>query len=119
MKQLKNLDHSFDLNVSEIGVTIRMGDKWRLPKGEVFLLVEQYSDGSRDRMAGSGVAVDSWCGAFEEIPDSLVALEHNKSARDKTVLFGMMKAGYGEQFDETSIVTAFTYRRLVKSEVSE
>ena len=42
----------------------------------------------------------------------LLAMEHNKDARDKDILMSMMKEAYGEDFNDNTEVTALIYERL-------
>ena len=112
IKELKNLDHSFDISVGDIGVTIRLGNKWSLNPGEVFHLVEQYSNERKDEYVGQGKSIGFWYGKFSELPEKLLQIEHNIEARNKEILYNMMKAGYGDQFDIDSHITALIYERV-------
>ncbi len=111
-KQLKNLDHTFDLACFDIGVTIRKGLKWAIQPNEKFHLVEEFSDDKEDKLVGKGISLGFWTGDFFNIPSRLLKMEHNVCARNKEVLFDMMKEGYGDSFDEWTIVTALIYQRI-------
>ena len=109
---LKNLDHSFDLRLGEVGVTVRAGTKWQIDVGTKFKLVEQYTDNSMEFRVGYGKAIGWWSGKFNDVPQPLLSMEHNVAARDRWVLFNMMQAGYGDDFSGKSIVTALIYERI-------
>ena len=117
MKDLKNINHTFDVAVGDVGCTIRKGDKWsKEPVGEGIMLwnCSKGHDGkclAGCKCEGTGVIVGSWTGKFGELPPSLVAIEHNRDARDMEVLREMMKAGYGE-INDSDLVTALIYYRI-------
>jgi rubredoxin len=117
MKDLKNIDHTFDVEVGDVGCTIRKGTKWsEVPPDEHLTLWNCPHPHSGDcdpfecKHEGSGNVVGFWLGEFGKLPPSLVAIEHNKSARDMDVLREMMKVGYGKINDD-DIVTALIYER--------
>lgn len=117
MKQLKNIDHSFDVSLGDVGCTVRKGSKWYdwanvghemelrvCPKGH---------DGECNSLchnAGVGKVIGWWKGELCALPPALLAMEHSIKARDKEVLRSMLEAGYGGICDADT-VTALIYIR--------
>jgi hypothetical protein len=118
---LQNINHSFDVKMGDVGVTIRKGDKWsKVPVGTTLELwrctqahagIPCHTD-MGCQFCGEGITLGSWYGQMGVLPDALLAMEHNVDARNYSVLMGMMQDAYGEDFDETADVTALIYQRL-------
>lgn len=111
MKKIENLNHTFDLEVGEIGVTIRKGIKWYLHSNlsDRVELVENFN-GVR-KTVGLGKIIGYWIGEYHNIPEPLVRMEHNKKARSRKVLHKMMVKAYGK-IENTDYVIAVLYIRL-------
>jgi len=121
MRQLKNINHTFDTPLGDVGCTIRKGSKWydesignevelrNCPKGH---------DGDCNSLchhAGTGKIIGHWKGPLINLPPTLLAMEHNVQARDPEKLREMLERGYGKICNE-DIVTALIYIRTeVKS----
>ncbi len=115
-ESLKNIDHSFDIAVGDVGCTIRKGDHWStIPVGTDLLLMN-CSVGHRGPCAadcineGTGRILGHWKGEFGKLPPALLGIEHNVSARNFDVLREMMRVGYGDIADG-DIITALVYVR--------
>lgn len=119
MKELRNINHSFDLRVFGIGVTIRVGQKWALEVGQgedfsLYVCPDPHSEPCPDhgcKFCGVGTKLGHWVGRLGELPRELLTL-HNESARDMDVLLAMLREGYGPDVSSTTIVTALIYERL-------
>lgn len=117
---LQNINHSFDIPMGDVGVTIRKGDKWdKVPVGTSLMLWRCTHahpgvichDDIGCRFCGSGTTLGSWYGEMVNLPASLLSMEHNVEARDYNILMGMMQDAYGQDFDENTDVTALIYKR--------
>jgi len=135
--QLKNVGHSFDVGIHDVGVTIRKGEKWsKVPIGtELELwncpkphsgdcpqtfptinisltdLIEPPFKEIKCRREGTGKIIGRWVGIFEKLPLNLVKIEHNLSARNYDVLVKMLQDAYGI-IKLNDIVTALIYERI-------
>ncbi len=116
MNQLKNIAHDFDVVKGDVGVTIRKGGKWWDTADETRVELRVCSAGhdgtcnSLCKNAGIGRKIGAWKGRFIDLPPSLIAIEHNKKARDIEKLKLMLETGYGSINDD-DVVTAFIYVR--------
>ena len=120
MKRLMNIRHSFDLEVGDVGVTIRKGEKWsKVAVGtelELWNCVKGHKESCGEvgcKCEGKGKIVGSWVGELGKLPSSLLAIEHNKTAQNKETLKAMLLVGYG-QVSDYDIITALIYERTVK-----
>ena len=116
MIALKNVNHTFDVEVGDVGCTIRKGPKWsEVPIGEPLCLMYclRPHQGACDESCehrGGGRVVGSWLGKLKDLPSTLLKMEHNRQARNKEVLISMLRAGYGRISDD-DIITALVYFR--------
>lgn len=116
MNQLKNIAHTFDVDKGDVGVTIRKGSKWYdYPEGNRMELrvCPAAHDGVCNSLcvkAGIGRKIGGWKGRLIDLPPNLLAIEHNKEARDIEKLKLMLSAGYGSVKDD-DVVTALIYVR--------
>ena len=116
MLYLKNVNHTFDLLVGDVGCTIRKGSKWaKVPIGETLELMNcnqphQGTCGEDCKREGTGKAIGSWLGKFQELPRNLLQIEHNIAARDIVTLKEMLEVGYGS-IAEDDIIIALVYQR--------
>lgn len=117
---LQNIDHGFDVERGEIGVTIRKGTKWaHVPRDAELVLFNCGEAHSGEctpatcRYCGEGVKRGHWVGKMKHLPKSLLALEHNTEARDLEVLNRMMRTAYGDDFGPETVVTALIYERTI------
>jgi len=119
--QLKNITHSFDVNVGEVGFTVRKGRKW-FETSKVGDILDLWNC----QMAHLGKCTDkhcSFCGQaevvyitlenFKYLTPELLMFEHNKDARDYDILKKQLIRAYGK-FDDNDIVTLLFYKRLTK-----
>lgn len=118
MKRLMNIRHTFDLEVGNVGVTIRKGEKWsKIPIGTLLELMN-CTQGHKNTCEengcsceGYGKVLGHWVGEFQKLPLNLLSIEHNNKAKDMTILKEMMKIGYGS-IEDTDIITALIYERI-------
>ena len=121
MQTLDNL-HTIDIQLGEVGTTVRLGSKWaaRLSVGEKFRLQESLfrehgADGSpilESTIVGAGQVTKMWQGKFEDIPFWVIEAEHDESSRSYEGLRESMERAYGEdKFNVASHVTALSYIR--------
>lgn len=115
--ELRNVKHGFDLVVGQVGVTVRKGEKYsKLPIGTIFELFEcqsPHTGSCKDvgcKACGTGIMLGYWVGAWKDIPQGLLSLEHNIEARSKAVCERMLKEGYGS-LEPDDTVTAVLYLR--------
>ena len=127
IRQLKNVEHDFEVAVGDAGVTVRLGAKWQAAAtGEVveLWLCDEPHDGDcpielpdADRaplcdQRGHGKILGWWTGAFTDLPVSLRLIEHEMMARTSKGLYDSMRRAYGDAFGSDSIVTALIYARI-------
>jgi hypothetical protein len=114
---MRNINHTFDVEKGDIGVTIRKGGKWyeKLGIGTEFEL--RVCPGPHDgvcnslcKKVGTGETRGLWKGRLLNLPPSLLSIEHNTQARNIEVLKEMLEIGYGSISDQ-DIVTAVIYLR--------
>jgi hypothetical protein len=116
MAHLKNIDHTFDVALGDVGCTIRKGRKWSdAPVGEELILMNCHQGhsgecGDECKCEGHGRVIGSWVGQLKDLPPNLLKIEHNNKAKDLTELMKMMYVGYGT-ISETDIITALLYER--------
>ena len=120
MKILKNIDHSFDVAVNDVGCTIRKGVKWTVPLGTELLLMNcseghKGSCGKNCTCEGTGKVIGYWYGDLDDLPPHLLAIEHNYKLRDMGELFKMLRHAY-PLISMTDTVTALVYLRTEKPE---
>lgn len=134
--QLKNVQHDFTVNVGEVAVTVRLGDKWNnayrdaLKEDGGALVVDLWQCeephsgecsefGSVTRfpchLRGTGVIIGAWRGNLIDIPQTLLWLEHEPDAQEWRGLYKSLRRGYGDQISPLSPVTALIYQRLTKT----
>ena len=121
MKQLKNVDHTFDLMVGETGFTVRKGEKWykNLKVGEIIELWKcstQHTgqcSSSTCEYCGQGEIVYSSPEFFKNLSAELLLFQHNKKSRDYHFLFNTMLKSY-EKFSYNDVVSLVFYKRLNK-----
>lgn len=119
--QLKNVNHGFDLEVGDVGCTIRHGYRWsNYVTGtpiELWNCKEQHHGLCTEETCtrcGTGVIIGSWCGKLKELPPSLLAMEHTNDLKDYDALFTMLKKVYDDFTSEKEPVTALIYLRTEK-----
>lgn len=116
MKQLKNIAHTFDVELGGVGVTVRKGTKWYdMPLNtELELRVcPKGHDGECNSLcekAGEARIIGRWKGSLMNLPHALLSIEHNRDARDMEALKQMLKTGYGS-INKHDPVTALIYER--------
>ena len=116
MKQLKNIAHSFDLEIGETGFTVRKGRKAyeKCKLGEIIELWEYSSKNYDDaKYCGTGEIIHATILRFREISDDLLEFQHNKKCRDREYLKKLLKLFYGSM-KNVDIVTLLFYKRLSK-----
>lgn len=117
MEQLKNINHSFDVKLGDVGVTIRKGTKWYdkgLGTKMELRVCPKGHDGICNSLctnAGMGEIIGRWKGAFANVPDALMSIEHNIECRNKDKCREMMERGYGS-LSPHDTVTALIYLRI-------
>lgn len=119
--QLKNVNHSFDTKLEEVGVTIRRGEKWAkyIPGTKIELwCCSKFHLGKCSKRKGcicegEGIILGYWVGTFDILPKTLLRLEHHKEYRNKNKLFEAMKKYY-KMFTMGHIITALIYYRTTK-----
>jgi len=133
--QLKNVQHDFEVPIGEIGVTVRLGDKWfqafrshihdrdgfvvdlwQCPQGhsgECVATGPANSDGTGVvcKFRGTAKIIGAWRGKLIHVPDTLLALEHEKSSRNFMGLLFSMRRAY-PNISSHDYVTALIYTRL-------
>lgn len=111
---LKNIDHSFDVPIGDVGVTIRKGEKWRNIEIGTNLTLMNCKRAHKGtclktcRHEGYGEVIGVYKFEARSIPNSLIKIEHNKEARDKEVLIKMLERAYGK-IKPMDILTAVIY----------
>jgi hypothetical protein len=118
MDTLHNL-HPLGLKVGEVGVTLRRGmtwaDKWINVISETdelhIALCECSPDRKKHKIVGKGVVTDATIDHFCHMPASILAYEDSAGARTYDGSLRAMRSVYGEDFDESELVTVLTYRR--------
>ncbi|KKM22253.1 hypothetical protein LCGC14_1627260 [marine sediment metagenome] len=124
MEQLKNIDHTFDTALGDVGCTIRKGSKWyeESISNELELRnCPRRHDGVCNSLchhAGTGKVIGRWKGSLLNLPPALLAMEHNIQARDPEKLRVFLEQGYGKICNEDT-VTALIYIRTEKKEEEE
>lgn len=117
--------HDLDLEVNQIGTTVRNGLKWRVDKGTELLLCvctdrcltsicnEAWSEdvcGNCHRV-GRGQVLSTWTGKFRDIPARLIENEHEIRSRLYSGLYDSMEKAYGDSFRGGATVTVVEYVR--------
>ena len=117
LMQLKNINHTFDVGVGDVGVTIRKGSKWydvrECDEFELRICPKAH-DGvcnSLCKLVGLGKKIGNWKGTLKELPNALLKIEHNKKCRNREVLRQMLEVAYKDVGNDT-IVTALIYIRV-------
>ncbi len=111
---LYNVEHDFDVEVGEVGVTLRRGDKWfKVPAGTQLLLIRRdgSGDSAQEGVQGTGEVVGHWYGRLMDLPARVIEKEHEPSSRLYTGLLASLRRAYGE-IAEQEMFTALVYRRL-------
>lgn len=117
MKQLKNINHSFDLKLNQIGTTFRKGNKWHTIKGMVELWncrEPHHGKCTKDkgcRYEGIGNIIGSWNGKFVDVPSNLIDIEHNNNCQNAMTLIKTLHQAYGN-FSIEDIFTVLIYERI-------
>lgn len=120
---LKNIQHDFEVEIGDVGVTVRKGSKWAdsvdmgLTDVELINCGEPHTgDCTQEKgcvYCGTAQLLGYWYGSLENIPKGLLALEHEKASRTYEGLLYSLKRAYGE-FDEKDFFTALIYLRISK-----
>lgn len=134
--QLKNVRHDFTVELNEIAVTVRLGDKWYNAYRDAFqqkgaLIVDlwqcpgphlgdcvaptEMNDVAHCVYRGTGEVIGAWRGRLIDIPQNLLWLEHEPASQEWRGLFKSLLRGYGDQVTPFSPVTALIYQRLTKT----
>jgi hypothetical protein len=117
MEQLRNINHGFDIEKGDVGVTVRKGSKWYdFSTGKEFELrvCPAGHDGECNSLCekvGHGKKIGGWRGALAQLPKNLLSIEHNIEARDYEKLVLMLEKGYGS-ISPSDTVTAMIYVRV-------
>ena len=126
MFELKNVQHGFDLEVGDIGVTVRKGVLWakraRLrdfvqlwecpePHGESCAVLR--GTGKQCVLHGAGQMLGCWIGLLDALPPQLLALEHEIESRTMMGLMSSLERAYGKATvdDDKQEWTALIYVR--------
>jgi hypothetical protein len=121
MQVLRNIDHAFDVELGDVGCTVRKGTKWaEVPSGELLELMNCPTAHPDECHAGCyyeglGEKIGHWVGPLKGLPKSLVAIEHNVKARNIVMLREMLETAYGELNDD-DIYTALLYIRTKETQ---
>ena len=112
-KQLQSL-HAIELNVGEVGTTVRNGRKWydQVVVTDIVDLVVQTHLGDKGRKVGTGRIFSKKLVIFFDILARDIDSEHEISSRNYSGLLASMRKAYGDDFDEDSLVTVLAYRRI-------
>ena len=118
MYQLKNVRHNFDVNVGDVGVTVRKGVKWSKTKHgdklELWVCNQSHYGMCNESLGchkvGEGMVLGYWVGPYGKLPPALLSIEHNITLRDKQQLTAILKKVYGS-IKNDDIVTALIYLR--------
>jgi hypothetical protein len=112
MKTLHSL-HAVEVVPGEVGVTLRLGEKWFKTKdGETIELCECSADNTTHTVVGHAEIVGRWYGMFTYLPARLIEKEHEISSRMYSGLLKSMRRAYGQDFNEESNCTALSYKRI-------
>lgn len=117
-KELRNIKHTFDTSVGDVGVTIRLGTKWadETPRGTTLLLYNcdeahiDACDVHGCEFCGTGAKIGHWTGMLKELPASLLVMEHNEQARTMEGLMSLLNIAY-PGIMVTDHITALIYQR--------
>jgi len=101
--------HACEINVGELGSTVRKGTKWADRRGPIELCVCT-REPENHTIVGAGVIQYVWVGQFGEMPARLLAMEHELSSRIYTGLLESMRRAY-PGFAETELITVVVYKR--------
>jgi len=116
MEQLRNVNHGFDIDKGDVGVTVRKGSKWYdyrdNDKFELRVCPAGHNGvcNSLCKKVGVGRKIGAWRGTFANLPKNLLKIEHNRKARDKETLRSMLEIAYGS-IAPNDTVTALIYVR--------
>ncbi len=98
-------------------ITIRKGPKWsRLVAPGVHIDIEDVSDQESfaPEIIGEAFIEGVLLTTLNEIPDEILAREHDPSCRDRVGLFAEMTRIYGEDFAGTDLVTVVFFRKVAE-----
>jgi hypothetical protein len=104
--------HRTELDVEM--TTCRLGDKWywRLDEGDDIEICRCETANGPHVVTGRGFVTKAVYGPFCDMPDAWTEKNHSLgSNRSMAELAKAMKSAYGDQFDETSLVTVIFYKR--------
>ena len=117
MIQLKNINQDFNVNIGDIACTIRLGFKWSYYNIDTPISLWNcsfphtgYCTEQTCSLCGEGIIIGHWCGAFADIPKSLLAIVDNINARNFNTLLEILKINYGHVTKKDN-VTALIYLR--------
>lgn len=126
--QLKNVQHDFTVPHGFVGVTVRRGTKWQVAPGTIVDLwecdrghagacphyVDDDAHGGHATCVRRGQAqvLGWWTGALIDLPEGLLALEHEPTSRTFTGLLASLRRAYGPKLLTSAEVTALAYLRL-------
>jgi hypothetical protein len=118
--------HTIDVEPGEIGVTVRLGDKWYDAHGEIVLCVcsarcldsftcdkpADYIECDNCSRVGRAQVVETVFCRFGDVPARLIEHEHEERSRLYSGLLASMRKAYGDEFGEEDEVTVLVYRRI-------
>lgn len=111
-RQLNNL-HEIDVEVGQIGTTVRRGSKWAdTPVDSVIDLCVTRREGVPPAVEGTARVIRVQKYVFESIPAKLIEEEHEAASRMYSGLLNSMRWAYGPEFSETEEVVCLSYERL-------